>query len=157
MDLSCSSKRALAINGIPSPAEKHNSMKIPFRLSLLEAASIRAEPKKVPMHGVQPIENITPNSAEEKNPVFTVLSFKWWSLLIKGIRIISMKLSPNKIMIIPDTIFTKERYSFKKPPTVPAKAPRVVNTMVKPDTNPMELINAVFFLFSLFCPAKKEM
>ena len=63
---------------------------------------------------------------------------------------ISIKLSPNNIMIMPDTKLTIDRYSFKKPPTVPAKAPSVVNTIVKPQTKPIEFMSAVLFLFSLF-------
>ena len=148
---------ALAIKGIPRPSEKLNSMKIPFRLSPLDAASIKADPKNAPTQGVQPIENITPNSREDKKPTLTVFILNCRFVLINGIWMTSMKFKPKITTTMPETILTTVLYSLKKLPSAPANAPSDTNTSVKPKTKPMALTTAGFALFSLFCPAKYEM
>ena len=68
--LSCCISTADSMNGMPSPIEKIASINIPFQTVPEFAASIKAEPKKVPMQGVQPIENIMPKKILEKIPSF---------------------------------------------------------------------------------------
>ena len=45
------------IKGIPNPNEKANNIEIPFNNDPSRDAINKADPKKVPTHGVQLIEN----------------------------------------------------------------------------------------------------
>ena len=55
-------------NGMPSPREYKSSMIMPSKTLPRFAASINAEPKNAPTQGVQPMENTTPKTTDEKNP-----------------------------------------------------------------------------------------
>ena len=63
------------INGIPNPTEYNNIKMTPFNTSCSLAINNNAELKNVPIHGVQLIENNTPNNIALKKLKFFVSIF----------------------------------------------------------------------------------
>ena len=70
-----SSSIADIINGIPRPIEYNNIRTIPLKTFWCVATSNSAELKKLPIHGVQLIENKKPNINDLKKFKFSLLNF----------------------------------------------------------------------------------
>ena len=115
-------------------------------------ASINAEPRNAPTHGVHPMENTSPKTSAEKNPISRVSICLFIPLNILNLKT-PKKLSPNMITMAPVITFTAVWYSLRNPPAVPASMPINTKTTVKPSTNPMEF--ASVFLGVLSPPPAK--
>ncbi len=128
------------MKGRASPNEYTANSKIPVNAPPWDAASSRADPKKTPTQGVQPIEKTIPNKSEEKNPGFLYPNSSFLVLFKRGMFKTPVKCKPKNITMDPVTIFTTVLFCEMNVPIDPAKAPNVTNTIVKPKVKPIAFI-----------------
>ena len=152
VDFKRSINNALMINGIPSPIEYANSNKIPCSDDPLPDAIMSADPKNAPTHGVQPIENTTPNRKVEIKPFCVTVLFSLKDEFNNLIFMRPVKFSPNSITIAPVIRLIITVCWISSLPIVPAKAPRMTNTSVNPSTKATAFFKVVFLFSAL--PAK---
>ena len=132
------------MKGTPRPSEYAASINTPLAVFPRLDAIISAEPKNAPTQGVHPAENAMPNRTDERKFKFFEFMFLFLLIFINGMFIIPAKFMPNRITVIPVTIFTAAVCSVNNLPIEPANAPSIMKIIEKPDTKPSELKNALF-------------